>query len=333
MSNSTSLKEEPFVKIWFSKDAGSPLGAQINEERLKKLRQEYEDKPIHLIFSKNTLSEASYRYLKLFCHQYQITLHDIDEDILPKLQGIEKELFTIMKLEIEDENGCLAAASDIARVLTPVLELGIYSDFDLEIPRDRIPDQLPNLWLNTMLRSMGESEEAERIIAVTNDLIYAKDPKQNEILADIQKKILINYQENGKNEEELKQFFFKRKPPAAAEYTGDYDYDDALYLKRRLFIDCIVMTSGPNVWHETLADKYCAGKRTIRGGIPEDLLLKNNCLLIELDSEKMDASWIDKKAWQEKSKSQFYGMSFFKACETVDRFLNHDKKKAPGPSK
>ena len=133
------------VKIWFCRQDLNPrlhfLGSIINEYRLISHIENHPGHKIHLVVCKACLTRKGIRQLNSFCEKYSeniilVDIEDIGREIkdLPEDENkkIEQELFDFAKKEIFDECGCLAAASDLARTLTPVLRRGIYTDFDRE---------------------------------------------------------------------------------------------------------------------------------------------------------------------------------------------------------
>lgn len=132
------------VKIWFSKPDQHPLGGPFNEYRLVSHRLRFPNDEITLISNFEELSSDKQNQLKAFCNKPPfdkkpinlISIHDIER----RAQNIKKtphikdrkvqlELLKIASLERTLDDGCLAAASDIARTLSGVAG-NPYTDLD-----------------------------------------------------------------------------------------------------------------------------------------------------------------------------------------------------------
>lgn len=123
------------VKIWLSKDKDSFLNLE-NRVRLVKMRDDNPGDEINFIYDSSLLSASAQEELQSFCKQYGIIAKDVRTEIIPFCAtDNEKKLLSLYEEEINnlDAGGNLAAASDILRWLKPVYDLGIYSDFDIEV--------------------------------------------------------------------------------------------------------------------------------------------------------------------------------------------------------
>jgi len=132
------------VKIWFSKPDQHPLGGPFNEYRLVSHRLRFPNDEITLISNFEELSSEKQNQLKAFCNKPPfdkkpinlVSIHDVER----RAQNIKKtphirdrkvqlELLKIASLERTLGDGCLAAASDIARTLSGVAG-NPYTDLD-----------------------------------------------------------------------------------------------------------------------------------------------------------------------------------------------------------
>lgn len=165
-----------FVKIWFNKNhAKRALGSVVNEARMIR-HMERHPSPTNttfLIVCRGTLSDEQQIQLVEFCNFYKIVLFDMEEISreLPS-EGLERDLFNIAMQEIREPFGCLASASDIVRLLTPVLQRGMYTDLDFEIPE---ASKLPPRWQESeILFDICHRHEAyDEWVVDCNDFIAA----------------------------------------------------------------------------------------------------------------------------------------------------------------
>lgn len=125
-----------FYKIWFSQDPDVFLGVE-NELRFIRTRQNNPQAILHLVYSSKCLTEKAISELKSFCTKYSI-IPLAFEDFESKLtDNHDKTVFKQAVAELEhfkkNTGGNVAAASDNARTLLPIIEeCGIYSDFDVD---------------------------------------------------------------------------------------------------------------------------------------------------------------------------------------------------------
>jgi len=147
-----SINTNQFYKIWFSKNPHLALGIE-NELALVRLRDKHPNAEISLVYSSVCLSEASLLHLKKFAAQYRIILVNFDGDLENRISDAivaranlfqdisipiqDQKLYYLAKKEIQktkrNQGGNLAAASDITRLLEPVIKLGMYADFDVDL--------------------------------------------------------------------------------------------------------------------------------------------------------------------------------------------------------
>lgn len=150
---STPSKEfstEKIMKIWFSNPEKSPLGeklkgkelplgGELNEYRLEQHRTQFPQDSITVLsnHTDKNFPEKDRMRIEEFCKENGIFLMSLDdvqkelEDSSLEDKELQLDLLRIARLEITDEYGCHAAASDIVRVLSPILGK-IYSDFDIK---------------------------------------------------------------------------------------------------------------------------------------------------------------------------------------------------------
>ncbi|MBS0351197.1 MAG: hypothetical protein JSR33_08445 [Proteobacteria bacterium] len=140
LSNSLAVKH---FKIWFTQqNTEHPLGWDINEERLIQHQAIFKKLggTLSLISNYEDFPALKKEKLIKLCKKHDIHLisltfifNEICSILNPIDKNIQLQLFYIAMLEINNEYGNLAAASDIIRILDPCIQLGIYSDFDFII--------------------------------------------------------------------------------------------------------------------------------------------------------------------------------------------------------
>ena len=160
------------VKIWLSKHPDVFLNEE-NQLRLVRMREDCPNDPIHLIYDSRLLTAAGQEQRRIFCEKHQIIPIDMDQDIIQKttFDPEETKLLAIYHDEIEhlDEEGNLAAASDVLRWLSPVYRLGTYSDFDVSIKTKTLPPLVP---VATDILFSGYAKPA--LVPVTNDIYFTQ---------------------------------------------------------------------------------------------------------------------------------------------------------------
>ncbi|MGE3318064.1 MAG: glycosyltransferase family 88 protein [Candidatus Berkiella sp.] len=125
-------------KIWFSDNKNSFLGVE-DQLRLVKTRADNPDAKLSFVYSEGCLSQKALGDLKKFCEKQRVTPINFDSEVLPLLSDEnDKKLYELALLEIKnclaDEGGSMAAASDCARFIRPLLaKLGTYTDFDVQV--------------------------------------------------------------------------------------------------------------------------------------------------------------------------------------------------------
>lgn len=184
------------VKIWFPKRDTHPLGGIINEMRLIRQKELYAFRGEQLLlltdFQNNEFRDKA--YVEDFCKKQGIGLITTDyvkkelRDKAWKDCQIQHKLFEIAMMELQDPDGLVVIASDIFRILSPVLALGAYSDIDEKIVVDGDSEEIPELVLNISI----ERIEGTIRLRSCNNFIYARDP-DHQILLTHRKNIFKKY--------------------------------------------------------------------------------------------------------------------------------------------
>jgi hypothetical protein len=192
------------VKIWITPDScNEPLGFSQNEQRIINEREKNPHHSIRLVYEPKQLSNSAKSKLTRLSENLSIelmTLDDIEEELRSQ-QGssitedsanLQLKLLKIAKEESTNPDGCLAAASDILRTLTPVLqvkntdtgelvsETRLYTDFDTK----------PHLELPKTIEVQEDSLlMADRI----NNALFCPNP-EGLVMQQIRRNIYKNYQ-------------------------------------------------------------------------------------------------------------------------------------------
>lgn len=122
-------------RIWFSGDPAVFLPS-LNQLRLIEFRRRNPGLSVSLLYSRTCLGETALSDLHEFCRRLRIEPVCFEE--LPGwlTEDRDRRLYRYAEEEIRNRGplgGNLAAASDLTRMILPVIErLGIYADFDLE---------------------------------------------------------------------------------------------------------------------------------------------------------------------------------------------------------
>jgi hypothetical protein len=192
------VSTENIIKIWLTKPGCSePLGGFVNEMRLIKERLHSPQRTITLLYEPTHLTQDALDKLFHFCHIHDIQLLTVDEvqRLLQTSSVISEEskqtqlaLLTLARKEMNDPNGNLAAASDILRTMTPVLQTPegtprMYLDVDDQLRPD-LKQSLP-LRENSVLKPYQ-----------SNHFLLTANP-ENPTLVAIREKILKNYSSQG----------------------------------------------------------------------------------------------------------------------------------------
>lgn len=140
------LPTDKHYKIWFSSNPKEFLSVE-NRIRLIRFRLENPRAKISLVYSSKILSQEAQSELQVFFQKLSILSVDFDDEMPALLDhDYDKILYQIAQAEIahalaEGGGGNLAAASDCIRLLPGLIEkCGIYSDLDVEICFDKLPE-------------------------------------------------------------------------------------------------------------------------------------------------------------------------------------------------
>ena len=191
-------------KIWLSKEKDLFLNIE-NQLRLITMRKHNPNDIIHLVYSKQLLSDAAQKQLDLFCKKHTIVPISVEEDIIPacSTQESEQNLIRIYTQEIQavqqNEGGNLASASDILRWLSPVYRLGIYADFDVAISTKQCGDviSIPKpILLNIGSLCIDGAPKKIEFIILNNDVlaILGNDAVTQKLVQQIQEQIFLAHQ-------------------------------------------------------------------------------------------------------------------------------------------
>jgi hypothetical protein len=181
------------IKIWLTKpNARNPLGGFANEIRLIQ-EKAYSKRNITLLYEPQNLSHEAHHKLLDFSRRHQIQLMTIDDiqiqlesstTISAESRETQFRLLEFARREINDLNGNLAAASDILRTLTPVLQTPtgtprMYIDVDDQL-RPSLETSI-SLHTNSLLKPFR-----------CNNFLLTADP-ENQTLIAVREKILKTY--------------------------------------------------------------------------------------------------------------------------------------------
>lgn len=125
------------IRIWFSRDPANFLNDE-NQLRLVRFRHINPNATLTLIYSSLMLNDIAKEKLKSFCSKHNFIPLDFDEELINEcIDSQDKTLYELAKDELDafnkKEGGSLAAASDMVRLIAPLLAKGTYSDFDTNI--------------------------------------------------------------------------------------------------------------------------------------------------------------------------------------------------------
>lgn len=200
-----TINTKEFVKIWFSRDPSVFMNF-TNQLRMIRFRNTNKTAKITLIYSSKMLHEQANKDFLRFCKQYNIIPWDFDTALKKVINRVgsreEKELLQLADQELENTLlGNVAAASDIVRLLRPVLRRGIYSDVDFEFDFSTLPKEI--IINGALLLNVGFScsKDTGRIQAkVTNNFIglarenFSRFPKPDELIS-IQQALIFKYKD------------------------------------------------------------------------------------------------------------------------------------------
>ncbi|MDR3502279.1 MAG: hypothetical protein P4L79_06815 [Legionella sp.] len=343
------------LKIWFAKKGTHPLGGIVNEFRLIEQSMSYQKRGEKLIlltdFSSN--GDRDVQYVTSFCNKYGISLitsDSIKEELVNgswKDKKIQLKLFEMAMLELTHPAGHPVIASDIFRLLSPVLKLGAYSDLDKKInygPEQASTSSLPDLVLNLSLDMMVAPIEIEYL---NTDFIYAKNTEHS-FLVDHRKTIYTNYlsvdytanitlnyivtifgkavalEDTAINDyRQFTQNYFAAKPARTANNV--LDFRQALKEAfpqhfEQYFYFYVVAISGPGAFLETLKSQVLRRIKEIAGFSVAKTPI---CLVNEASKGASDLSWMEVGHGQLRDQAD----KITQATQTLQRFWHRHKKK------
>lgn len=127
------------MRIWFSMNPDLFMNME-NEMRLVRFFDKNPRvEPLYLVYSSKLLGPQGLKEKERFTQAYpRLALIDFDTELKELCHTTQdKKLYEYAAQELENlspgQGGNVAAASDIVRLITPCVAMGIYSDFDVEI--------------------------------------------------------------------------------------------------------------------------------------------------------------------------------------------------------
>jgi len=188
------------VKIWLSTNEDSFLNYE-NQLRLGAMRTKNPDDEINLVYSQSLLLDKSHNELFAYCDKHNITPISIEIDIIPNCKTDQElslaELYNNEIKNLKNGGGNPAAASDILRWISPVYNLGTYTDFDVEVDTKEIPAMIEIK--SPLLLNLGSVSipGAANILSFNNDVISIVDGiAAKEQIEKVQQSILDAYTGN-----------------------------------------------------------------------------------------------------------------------------------------
>lgn len=197
------------VKIWLSNNCTLFMNLE-NQIRLNKMRVMNASDIIHLIYDSSLLNSKAIQELVHYCKEHRIIAVDAQQLTHLPLSDNERRLFHFYNDEIKNLNqgGNLAVASDILRWLSPIYNLGTYSDFDYPIDTRGLSEAMnvsAPLLLNIGSLKMGSKE----FILSNNDFIaVVNEQAATTLIEKVQANLLnkLEYYDTNFIEETEKQF-------------------------------------------------------------------------------------------------------------------------------
>ncbi len=167
---------DKYYKIWFSDNPEVFLGIE-NELRFIRMRENNKDHHLVFIYSSKCLNSNALDKLIKFCARYNIQPVDFDTEVPGMLtEQLDKDIYNIGQLEINNtlakSYGNLAAASDCARLLIPVIKkFGIYSDFDVEHTLSTLKANIVSVRAPVLLNSQISYDDQKASIYANSDFL------------------------------------------------------------------------------------------------------------------------------------------------------------------
>lgn len=166
------------VKIWLSgnEEVFMPL---VNQLRLIHMRLKNPSAVISFIFDSTLLNHKAIEQCFRFCHQHRVQAYDAQSLIMRCTSNEEIQLRKLYLDEIHhlDKGGNLGSASDKLRLLSPIYQLGTYTDFDVTIETEGLPQIIPlqqPLLLHISSHSK-QKDDTNEFISVNNDCLLIAD--------------------------------------------------------------------------------------------------------------------------------------------------------------
>lgn len=183
---SYELNPHRHVKIWLSMHPDLFMNPE-NQLRLVQMRASCPGDVIHLIYDHRLLSIQAINDLHTFCLKHDLTAMDACYLIAQCTHPLEKALAELYQDEISHLNagGNLGAASDILRWLSPVFQLGVYSDLDVVVSTQKLAPRVQVF--GDLLVSVGNyhNVHGDAHLAANNDIIAVINP-HSEMIRKIQ---------------------------------------------------------------------------------------------------------------------------------------------------
>ncbi|MDF1683853.1 MAG: glycosyltransferase family 88 protein [Legionellaceae bacterium] len=198
------------MRIWFSGNPDVFLNDE-NQLRLVQFRQKNPRANMTFLYSSSMLSANTVEDLRVFCEKQNFTPLDFDTDLLAECcEQTDIELHQIAKTELDayvtQQGGNLAAASDITRLITPLLARGTYSDFDTNITVESLPDIMevdgPVLLDIGSVRQLIMGIIPSEVPLINNDIIGVSmqdgefNPVAKELINYLQQKVITAYRQD-----------------------------------------------------------------------------------------------------------------------------------------
>lgn len=187
------------VKIWFSvpqakEDPPEPtvFGGEMNLQRIRAFLHDNPEVKLTIITNMAQLERAGSIRQRDAIIEFVQSQHgrikwlDIDDITISsscKDKSTQDMLLHFAKKELSDPYGNVAAASDIIRTLSPILQIGLYTDFDYNfsgmIPKEIIIPSASGLLTNSASRLTNDGVTKFALRSLNNDFLLTTDPESN----------------------------------------------------------------------------------------------------------------------------------------------------------
>lgn len=187
------------IKIWFPRKDTHPLGGVVNELRLIRQSKLYLERREQLTLLTNFNTKDDENYVQSFCEKHGIcyvTPSDIQRELENQEwedKSVQLKLFDIAMAELTHPAGHPVIASDLFRLLSPVLKLGGYSDTDQIVQYDMQKKSTVNS-LSNLILNLKFQLDLPRVnnITINTDFIWTRNT-EHPILIKHRKNIYLNY--------------------------------------------------------------------------------------------------------------------------------------------